>query len=241
MPVENELLRQHDGHVTRLTLNRPQKANALSQSVVEALLDAVEYAYTDGTRLLIIDGNGETLCSGFDFSGFEDASEGDLVLRFIRIEHLLQRINHSPFTTLALAHGVTSGAGASLVCACHLRVAAPTAKFCFPGLRVGVVLGTRRLAQRVGVDVARPLLLSGKAFDAEHALRIGFATRVAAQSDWPTVITSARSETSALTAAATARMNEQIVADTRAADMAALVQSISVPGLKERIRMFREL
>jgi enoyl-CoA hydratase len=238
--MDNELLRQHDGHVTRLTLNRPQKANALSQALVEALLDAVEYAYTDGTRLLILDGNGDTFCSGFDFSGYLEASEGDLVLRLIRIEYLLQRINHSPFTTLALAHGANSGAGASLACACHMRVAAPGAKFCLPGLRFGVVLGTRRLAQRVGGNAARSLLASGKTFDAEEALRIGFVTRVAAQSDWPALIAAARAEAGALTVPSTARLNEQIVEDTRTADMAALVQSISVPGLKERIRMFRE-
>lgn len=65
----NELLRQHDGHVTHLTLNRPQKANALSASLVEALLNAVEYAYTNGTRLLILDASGDHFCAGFDFSG----------------------------------------------------------------------------------------------------------------------------------------------------------------------------
>src|SRR5476649_249453 len=113
--MDNELLRDHDGHVTRLTLNRPQKANALSASLVEALINAIEYACTDGTRLLILEGNGNHFCAGFDFTDYAEASEGDLVLRFVRIEHLLQQIYHAPFATLVLAHGKIFGAGADIV------------------------------------------------------------------------------------------------------------------------------
>ncbi len=238
--MENELLRQHDAHITHLTLNRPHKANALSASLVEALLNSVEYAYTDGTRLLILDGNGNNFCAGFDFTGYLEAAEGDLVLRFIRIEHLLQQLHHAPFTTLALAHGRNFGAGADMVCACNLRIAAPDATFCMPGLRFGVVLGVRRLAGRIGADFARAMLATGSTVAADEALRIGFITRVAAQSEWPALIAATRKDVEVLTLAATARLNEQTVAETRAADMAALVQSASVPGLKERMRMFRE-
>jgi enoyl-CoA hydratase/carnithine racemase len=238
--MDNELLRSHDGHVTHLTLNRPQKANALSASLIEALLNAVEYAYTDGTRLLILDGSGEHFCAGFDFTGYLEATDGDLVLRFIRIEHLLQQLYHAPFVTLALAHGRNFGAGADIVCACSARVAAPGATFRMPGLRFGIVLGTRRLARRIGTDAARDVLTASRTFDSDEALRLGFLTQVAAQAGWPALIAAARKTAGALTQPATARLNEQTVADTRAADMAALVQSVSVPGLKERIRMFRD-
>lgn len=238
--MDNELLRSHDGHVTRLTLNRPQKANALSASLVEALLNAVEYAHTDGTRLLILDANGDNFCAGFDFSGYLEASEGDLVLRFIRIEHLLQQLYHAPFATLALAHGKNFGAGADLVCACSMRVAAADTTFRIPGLRFGMVLGARRLANRIGADAAREVLASSRTFDANAALELHLITRIAARSEWPALTDAARKESNLLTQPAIARLNEQIVIDTRAADMAALVQSASVPGLKERIRMFRE-
>ena len=87
--------------VETVTLNRPQKANALSATLVEALIDAVEYAYTDGTRLLALEGNGPHFCAGFDFTGFADASEGDLVLRFIRIETDPPRIVSSEPSNLA--------------------------------------------------------------------------------------------------------------------------------------------
>ena len=238
--MDSELLRSHAGHVTRLTLNRPAKANALSGSLVEALINAVECAETDGTRLLIINGNGNHFCAGFDFGGYHEANEGELVLRFVRIEHLLQRVYHAPFATLALAHGKNFGAGADLVCACGTRIAAPGTTFRMPGLRFGLVLGTGRLAQRIGADAARDVLQTSRTFDSESALKWGFVTRVAAPEKWPLLTDAAGDKCGALTAPALARMLAQTVVDTRDADMAALAQSASVPGLKERIRIFRE-
>lgn len=239
--MDNELLRSHDGHVTRLTLNRPGKANALSASLVEALINAIEYAGTDGTRLLILDGNGKHFCAGFDFTGYAEASEGDLVLRFIRIEHLLQRIFHAPYTTLVLAHGKIFGAGADIVCSCSSRVAAPGTTFRMPGLRFGLVLGTRRLVHRIGADAARDVLATSRTFDADEALKLGFVTQITTQTDWPALTDTARIAADALTQPALTRLNEQTVIDTRAEDMAALAQSASVPGLKERIRIFRDV
>ena len=239
--MDNELLRSHDGHVTRLTLNRPAKANALSASLVEALINAIEYAATDCTRLLILEGAGDHFCAGFDFTGYHEASEGDLVLRFVRIEHLLQQIYHAPFITLALAHGKIFGAGADLVCTCSTRIAAPGTTFRMPGLRFGLVLGTRRLAHRIGTDAARDVLATSRTFDADAALSMGFVTQIAAQDAWRTVTDAARVAADTLTRPALARLNEQTVPDTRAADMMALVESASVPGLKERIRIFREV
>lgn len=238
--MDTELIRRHDGYVTHLTLNRPHKANALSAPLAEALLDAVEYAYTDGTRLLVLDGNGGHFCAGFDFTGYLDAAEGDLVLRFIRIETLLQLLFHAPFATLALAHGKIFGAGADLIAACSQRVAAHGTTFRMPGLRFGVVLGTRRLAHRVGTDAARRLLATSRTFDADAALQCGFLTQVASHEAWPQLIAAATTDTQALNPLALKRLHQHTVPDMRAADMAALVASVSVPGLKERIRQFRE-
>ena len=238
--MSDELIRKHEGHVTNLTLNRPQKANALAAELVEALLDAVEYACTDGTRLLTLEGAGANFCSGFDFSGFEERSEGDLALRFIRIETLLQALHHAPFETLVFAHGGTFGAGADLACCCGVRVAAPGATFRMPGLRFGVVLGTRRLVERIGADRAREILSESRTFDAEEAARMGFVTRVAPQSEWPRLAAAARTRCELLTPAAAAALHRRTVTDSRAQDMAELARSVSAPGLKERIRRFRE-
>jgi enoyl-CoA hydratase len=236
----DELVRKHEGHVTRLTLARPRKANALSAPLVEALIDAVEYARGDGTRLLILDGEGSHFCAGFDFTDYESASEGDLALRFIRIEALLQALHHAPYETIAFAHGRVFGAGADLVASCGIRVATPDATFRMPGLRFGVVLGTRRFAHRVGADRARDILSASRVFDAEEAFDAGFVTRVAAQSEWPAIAAAARTQCERLSPAAAAALRENTLSDTRAEDMAALARSVCAPGLKERIRSFRE-
>jgi len=238
--MNDELLRQHDAHVTRLTLNRAQKANALSAPLVEALLDAVEYAATDGTRLLILEGAGPHFCAGFDFSDVQAQSEGDLVLRFIRIETLLQVLYHAPFETLALAHGRVFGAGADIVASCSQRVAAPDTTFRMPGLRFGVVLGTRRLAYRVGSDRAREILGTSRTFSSDEALAGGFLTAVAPQADWPGIVGAAQSAAETLAPAAAAALRRRTVTDSRAEDMMELARSVSTPGLKERIRRYRE-
>ena len=238
--MSEDLVRKHEGHVTRLTLNRPQKANALSSALVEALVDAVDYACTDGTRLLILDGAGTHFCAGFDFTGYEEASDGDLASRFIRIEVLLQSLHHAPYETLALAHGRNFGAGADLVASCGLRVATPEATFRMPGLRFGVVLGVRRLAARVGPDLARDILSASRTLDAKEALQIGFLTRVSLRSEWDAIASSVRAQAEHLTSASAAALHNHTIIDSRADDMAALARSVSTPGLKERIRIFRE-
>ena len=238
--MSEELRRSHEGAVTRLTLNRPEKANALSATLVEALLDAVEYATGDGTRLLILQGEGKHFCAGFDFSDFQSQSEGDLALRFIRIETLLQTLYHAPYATLALAHGRVFGAGADIVASCSQRIAAADTTFRMPGLRFGVVLGTRRLMHRIGADCARDILASSRTFDAEEALDTGFLTGLAAPDEWPSVITGENHAATTLSAAAVAALHRRTVIDSRADDMAELAHSVGAPGLKERIRAYRD-
>ena len=238
--MSDELLRKHENHVTRLTLNRPQKANALSAALVEALIDAVEYAATDGTRLLILDSAGSHFCAGFDFTDAQTQSEGELALRFLRIETLLQALYHAPYETLALAHGRVFGAGADIVASCGIRIAAPGTTFRMPGLRFGVVLGTRRLVHRIGADQARDILSTARTFDAVEALGAGFLTGITAAEEWLAQIAAAQSAAETLTPAAASALHRRTVTDSRAEDMAELARSVSTPGLKERIRKYRE-
>lgn len=238
--MSEELQIEKTAAVTTLTLNRPGKANALNASLVERLAAAVAAARQDGTRLLVFKGKGRNFCAGFDFGGFEDASAGDLLLRFARIETLLQSVYHAPFATLALAHGRNFGAGVDLVLACGSRIAAPDAEFRMPGLKFGLQLGTRRLAARVGGDTARALLMASKTFGAEEGLRIGFLHDIAATADWPGRIERAAAEAQQLSPAAAASLHAATVTDTRAADLADLVRSAIEPGLKERIREYRK-
>jgi enoyl-CoA hydratase len=227
-----------DGTATQLILHRPDKANALSAELVESLLAAVSTASRDGTRLLVLRGDGRNFCGGFDFSDLEQQSEGDLLLRFVRLELLLQALYHAPMPTLALCHGGTFGAGADLVASCDRRVAAPDTKFRMPGLRFGIALGTRRLAQRIGADAALEILGSSRVFDAAEAQRLRFIDALVAPEGWGEVFRDAR-RAQTLDADAAAMLKSRVQADTRESDLAALVASAATPGLKERIRRFR--
>lgn len=234
-----ELLYGRQEDITILTLNRPNKMNALNSALVDALLRAVEEAACDGTRTLILRGNGKNFSAGFDFTGYEDLSEGDLVLRFIRIEQLLQALYHAPFNTIALAHGRNFGAAVDIICACSHRIATPDSSFRMPGLRFGLVLGTRRLVHRIGTDAARRWLLQSTTFDGQEALMANFINETLLANDWPTAIDQLAQGNSSLTADATAALLRVTIPDTRDADMADLVISASRPGLKERIRSYR--
>jgi enoyl-CoA hydratase len=234
------LLVAKHGVCTHLTLNRPDVANALSFELVEALLAAFAVAAGDGTRLLVLDGAGKSFCSGFDLSGLDDLSDGDLVYRLIRIETLLQTVAHAPFPTLALAHGRVFGAGADLVGACSRRIAAPGTKFRMPGLGFGVVLGTRRLAACVGRDAARDIQNECRTFDAEEAVEIGFLNQLAEPADWPQLVEAASQAAEVIPIASSQVLFRVTATDTRADDMADLVNSASQPGLKDRIRAYRE-
>jgi enoyl-CoA hydratase len=235
----NEIAIERRGVLTEITLDRSEKANALSATLVEALAAAVDAARHDGTRLLVIRAAGRNFSAGFDFSAFEDASEGDLLWRFVRIEQLLQSVYHAPFATLAIAHGRNFGAGVDLFVACETRIAAPDATFRMPGLRFGVQLGTRRLARRIGEDAARAMLEETRTVGATEALALGLATHVSEPFKWDQLIADALQRATALSVEAAMRLRKATATDTRAADLADLVSSATVPGFKSRIETYR--
>src|SRR5215212_10094577 len=95
-------------------LSRPEKMNALSSELVDALIEAVADAHARGARLLVFKGEGKNFSAGFDFGNLKESSDGDLLLRFVRVESLLNMVATSPCATLALAHGRNFGAGVDL-------------------------------------------------------------------------------------------------------------------------------
>jgi enoyl-CoA hydratase len=237
--MADSLLEERAGEVVILTLNRPERGNALDMATVEALMAAIERAPAADAGLIVIGGEGRHFCTGFDLTGLDRASDGDLLLRFVRIERLLQRIYESPVPVMALAKGRVIGAGADLFCAATHRIAAPEATFRMPGWRFGLALGTRRLADRVGNDVARLLLLEDRICDAELARMIGLATDIAPEPGWPAAIAAA-SGGNALAREAAAALLGLTAPRHGEADMAALVESASRPGLRERLRAYRD-
>ncbi len=236
--MSESLIVTRSGDRTTLTLNRPDRLNALDSSLVEALLAALTAAACDGTRIVVFRGTGKGFSGGFDFSGLDAHSEGDLVLRFIRLEQVLQAVWSAPFVTMATAHGPCFGAAADLVAACGIRVASADAQFRMPGLRFGIALGTGRLARLVGTDAARQLLTTSRVFDAAEATRIGFLSEIAAPAAWDDLIDRATTDAAVLSSASLARMLRLTRGETGAADMAELVAAISEPGLKQRVATY---
>jgi len=227
-----------DGPCRALMLDRPQAANALSADLVERLTDAVTDAHASGAEVLVLRGNGRHFCGGFDFVGIEQASEAELLQRFIRIELLLQMITQSPCLTIALAHGSTYGAGADLFAACQWRIAAGATRFRFPGLAFGIVLGTARLGSLIGRERARTLLGSLRAIEAPEALALGLVTRIAEQEDWDSVRRQALDESRRLPLGTRRALGEALARDDYDQRLAKLVRSAAEPGLKDRMMRY---
>ncbi len=226
----------HDRHLS-ITLQRPHSANALSPDMVEAFIESLTHS-TDVSSCTIR-GAGKNFCAGFDLSEIETLSDGDLLLRFVRIEQLLQRLHHAPFPVMALAQGHVVGAGADLFAACWQRIAAPDCRFKMPGWNFELALGTRRLTQLVGSDAARDLLIDTSTADADKAAHMGLASAIVKPQDWPEHVERFKQRATALPANAVPALLSLTANDSRAADMAALIESASKPGLKARIQHYR--
>ncbi|MFY7915747.1 MAG: enoyl-CoA hydratase/isomerase family protein [Rubrivivax sp.] len=227
------LLTDRGTGVATLTLNRPERGNALSSSLVEALIEGVHTAMTDGNvHTLVLRGQGRHFCTGLDLSDLDHTSDAELLWRLVRIETLLAAVWHAPKRTVAVAQGRTWGAGADLFAACEQRVVLPGATLRFPGAQFGIVLGTRRLALRMGGDAARALLTQGGELSTAQALACGLATH-AEEPGWATPQVDA--DTGAALRAATRAAGG---GDQRDADLAALVRSAARPGLVARVRRY---
>lgn len=218
-----------------LTLARPEIGNALGAELVEALEQAVDTAIRGDARLLVFRGEGKHFCTGFDLSGIDAQSDGDLLLRMVRVELLLQAVDRAPVPTVAVARGRTFGAGADLFIACDRRYCLPDARFAFPGPGFGLILGNRRLAARVGRDAARDLLQSGRVIDADEAAALGLATAVIDEGEVAERIAAESRAASHLSPETMAALRAETAAHCSQADLAALVLSASRPGLKARL------
>lgn len=235
------VLLEHRGGSAILTLNRPESGNSLSAELVDALDSALDRALAHGAQLVVFKGAGRHLCTGFGLSGIEEQSDGDLLLRFVRIEKLLQKIAALPALTLCFGSGRTIGAGADLFAACDLRVATAAARFSFPGVGFGIILGNRRLAGLVGANAARDILMSGRVLSAEEALAAGLATSVSqTEADAAAAIAAAEALCERLTSETVAALRAATASPDDDADLAALVTAAARPGLRARILAHRE-
>lgn len=227
-----------DGAPRLITLERPEKANALDAVTVTELYEAVSTAIGDSSSFALASA-GKVFCGGFDFTGLEQESEGDLMLRFARIELLLQAVSAAPVASFALVNGAAFGAGADLAAACIYRIGTSRAKFRFPGFRFGVALGTRRLTNIVGTDQARAILLENRTLSAEEAKEVGLLTHLVDESELIPTAERLLAEHAGLSRDTTARLLRLTSGDTNDADLSDLIRSLAPEGLHERIARYR--
>jgi len=177
--IEDELLTERDGPVVRLTLNRPDRLNALTPDLLDRLRSAFERCAGEGdVRAVVLTGAGRAFSSGAD--RLAAPMPADVLLR----EHynpLIETILGSELPIVAAINGVAAGAGASLAFACDLRVASAEARLSLPFVKVGLVpdAGSTWLLPRiVGGGRAAELALLGRPVAAEEALSWGLVSRV---------------------------------------------------------------
>lgn len=223
-----------------VTLNRPDKLNAFNDELVEGLHTALNEAKRRKMRAIVFRGEGKGFSGGFDLSTVSDFSDGDLLLRFVRIEELLQAIYHAPLATICLVHGACYGAAADLVAVCQWRIATSDARFRMPGAQFGLVLGARRLANITGSATAQRLLLRTEPFNADFALQAGFITEISEKSAWNLSLEACLSNVRALSPEAFAALTSRMKYDTCGDDLAALVRSVTSSSIKSRLLSFLE-
>jgi enoyl-CoA hydratase len=163
---------EHDGPVATLTLCRPDKKNALSIALRDEVSDALdELAARTETHVVIVTGEGDVFCAGFDLGEFGDVSpehQQRLWASSDRFHHTVMRF---PLPTIAAVNGPALAGGFDLACLCDIRIAAANARFAHPEQRWTTVL-YRILRDLVGGATARDIVLTGRSVDAAEALRV---------------------------------------------------------------------
>ncbi len=176
--------------IATITLNRPEKLNAINQLMTEEIRAALDDVNRDdGMKVLILTGAGRGFCAGVDFGamGFEQPGKqalhlGDEMRRILRgRQQIVLGLQRLEKPTIAMVNGVCVGAGFETACACDMRIAAETSRFALTHVRTGVVPwdgGTQRLSRLVGRGKAMEMILTGQRIDAREALRIGLVNRI---------------------------------------------------------------
>jgi len=223
-----------------IKLNRPHRGNALSAALVEALIESLAAAESDmSLDTVVLRGVGRHFCTGFDLESIEQQSDGDLLHRFVRIETLLSMLWGTRLRTVAIGSGRTWGAGADLFTACDVRIAPAECRFRFPGAGFGLVLGTRRLAVRVGEDKARLWTTTGIEFTFAEAVAVGLVTHLPEEGGSVDTVL-ANLPTISVDALTLRALNAASRRDESERDLALLTRSASRPGLKKRILAYAQ-
>ena len=187
MATEEVVLKRIDGHVATLTINRPDKLNALNIETRGRMVQELdELAKNDDVRVLVITGAGDkAFIAGADISEFEGRSPVDQY-RVMTDSSVFLAVDRFPKPTLAAINGFCLGGGCELAMACDIRIASEKAKLGQPEINLGLLPGgggTQRLPRLVGMGAAFKLLYTGDFIRADEALRIGLVDEVVPAGD----------------------------------------------------------
>ena len=171
-----------------ITINRPDKMNALNKTVLDELNAAVDEIYNNpAVRSAIIIGAGvKAFVAGADISEFQGLKHSEGMDLAHKGQHIFKKIEDSPKPIVAAVNGFALGGGCELAMACHFRVAADNAKFGQPEVNLGLIPGyggTQRLTQLIGKGRAIELLITGNLIDANTALQYGLVNYVVPQAE----------------------------------------------------------
>jgi enoyl-CoA hydratase/carnithine racemase len=173
-----------DGHVARVTLERPEKKNAMSWEMFLEIEDAFDRASTDpDVRCLVVTGSGGSFCSGADLTDPANAvsSPFELQDRMRKVHRIARSVLTCAKPTIALVTGIAAGAGCNLALACDLIVATPGASFAELFVKRGLVVdfgGSWALTRALPLHKAKELALLGDTISAEEADRLGLINRL---------------------------------------------------------------
>jgi enoyl-CoA hydratase/carnithine racemase len=172
---------RREGAVAVLTLNRPEKLNALSSSVEEALAAAISSEVVGSSASVVIAGSGRAFSAGADVNEMREQSVAAILEYYRTTGGIYERVAAIRQPTIAAIHGYCLGGGFELALACDFRIADATAMFGLPEVAIGIVPssgGLTRLVRAVGPARAKELMLLRDRFDAEEALGSGLVTTV---------------------------------------------------------------
>jgi enoyl-CoA hydratase/carnithine racemase len=215
---------QVDGPIGRLVLNRPDRLNAMSTTMLTELVDAARWFDSRReVRVVILSGAGRAFCAGVDLkeSPRTEAADSWLGRREAAQagSRMLDAIESMSATTIASTHGYIVGGAVLLVAACDLRVVAADACFSIPEVELGIPLtwgGIPRLVREVGPAMTKELVMTCRQFTAQEAKAMGFVNRVVPSDELERQTLTLAEEIAAMPAAAVAITKEHVNAVSRA-------------------------
>ena len=177
LPAEPILLRETEGPVATLTLNRPARYNALSEEMLSALQEALdEIAADEAIRVLVLAARGKAFCAGHDLKQMRARPEQDYYRAlFAQCSRMMLTLTAMPQAVIARVQGIATAAGCQLVATCDLAVAAEEARFATSGINVGLFCSTPAVAvsRNLGRKRAFEMLMTGDFIDAATAADYG--------------------------------------------------------------------